>query len=109
MYDTKTTTAGGSELFAVNGEIAVYVSSGPIDRRNRIDVLCPMYTVPVNVPRIFLGCLDVPESLIKMRILHPRPTNWGSIAENADIFGNYATIKTLQEAFSNAALGTSSK
>ena len=50
--------------------------------------------------------LDVPKSLIKKRILHSRPTNWESIAENADVSGNYSTIRTFQEVFSKATSGT---
>ena len=56
-----------------------------------------------------VNCLDVSESPLKKRILHSRPTNWETIAENANIYGNYSTIRTFQEVFSEATSITSNK
>ena len=56
-----------------------------------------------------INCLDADEAPIKKRILHARPTNWAIIAEGANIYGNYSTIRTYQAVFSNASSVTSNK
>ena len=42
---------------------------------------------------------DVPYA---KRILHTRPANWEIIAEEAEIYGNYSTVKTYASTFANA-------
>ena len=47
-------------------------------------------------------CLDATFAS-KKRILHSRPSNWEIIADEANIYGNYSTIRTHQEVFSDAS------
>ena len=49
-----------------------------------------------------INCLDAPFAS-KKRIWHSRPSNWAIIAEEANIYGNYSTIRTYQEVFSHAS------
>ena len=55
-----------------------------------------------------VNCLDAPFASTK-RILHSRPSNWEIIADEANIYGNYSTIRTYQEVFSDATSLASNK
>ena len=46
-----------------------------------------------------VNCLDATFAS-KKRILHSRPSNREIIADEANIYGNYSTIRTYQEVFS---------
>ena len=55
-----------------------------------------------------VNCLDAPFAS-KKRILHSRPSNWDIIADEANMYGNYSTIRTYQEVFSAASSYASNK
>ena len=55
-----------------------------------------------------VNCLDAAVAS-KKRILHSRPSNWEIIADEANIYGKYSTIRTYQEVFSDASSLASNK